>query len=80
MKIIDARGMHPPEPFELVIAALVELPLGEELKFVIHHEPQPLYRFLERNRYTYVTNKIAEGHFEILIRELPGGVSAAEKS
>ena len=73
MKIIDARGLQPPEPFERVIDALVELPLGEELKLVIPVEPLPLYRFLRNNRYTFKTAQIAEGHYEVVIRELAGG-------
>ena len=63
MKIIDARGLHPPEPFERVVEALVDLPLGEELKLIIHVEPAPLYRFLVKNRYSYKASKIAVGHY-----------------
>ena len=78
MKIIDARGLHPPEPFERVIEGLVGLPLGEELMLVIHVEPVPLYRFLLKNRYTYRTSKIAEGHYEVVIRELSEDASPGQ--
>ena len=51
MKIVDARGLQHPEPFERVVEALTELALGDQIKLIIHQEPRPLYRFLERNRY-----------------------------
>ena len=73
MKIVDARGLQPPEPFERVVAALTELALGDRMKLIIHQEPRPLYRFLERNRYAYKTESFADGRFEILIWELPAG-------
>lgn len=72
MKIVDARGLQPPEPFERVVEALTELALGDQMKLIIHQEPRPLYRFLERNRYAYKTESFADGRFEILIWELPG--------
>ncbi len=71
MKIVDARGLQHPEPFERVVEALTELALGEQMKLIIHLEPRPLYRFLERNRYAYKTESFADGRFEILIWELP---------
>ncbi len=71
MKVVDARGLHSPEPFERVIEALSELPLGDQLKLIIHQEPHPLYRFLERNRYDYRTQTFPDGRFEIVIWELP---------
>ena len=70
MKIIDARGLQSPEPFERVIEALSELPLGEQLKLIIDQEPRPLYRFLARNRYDFRTQCFADGRFEIVIWEL----------
>jgi len=70
MKIVDARGLHPPEPFERVVEALAELAAGDRMKLIIHQEPRPLYRFLERNRYAYKTEGFADGRFEMLIWEL----------
>lgn len=71
MKIIDARGLQHPEPFERVVDALTELVLGDQVKLIIHQEPRPLYRFLERNRYAYEARSFPDGRFEILIWELP---------
>ena len=71
MKIVDARGLQHPEPFERVVEALTELALGDQMKLIIHQEPRPLYRFLERNRYAYKAESFADGRFEITIWELP---------
>ena len=71
MKIVDARGLQSPEPFERVVDALTELALGDQVKLIINQEPRPLYRFLERNRYAYKAESFPDGRFEILIRELP---------
>ena len=71
MKTVDARGLPHPEPFERVVDALTQLALGDQLKLIIHQEPRPLYRFLERNRYGYRAESFADGRFEILIWELP---------
>jgi len=72
MRIVDARGLQSPEPFERVVDALTELVLGDQVKLIINQEPRPLYRFLERNHYAYKTENFADGRFEILIWELPG--------
>lgn len=71
MKTVDARGLQHPEPFEGVVEVLTELVLGDQMKLIIHQEPRPLYRFLERNRDDYKTDSFADGRFEILIWELP---------
>ena len=73
MKIVDARGLVHPEPFERVVEALTELALGDQLTLIIDREPRPLYRFLERNRYAYKAETFDDGRFEILIWELPAG-------
>ena len=73
MKTVDARGLPHPEPFERVVDALTELAPGDQLKLIIHQEPRPLYRFLERNRYAYSAESFADGRFEILIWELSTG-------
>ena len=71
MRIVDARGLQSPEPFERVVEALSELALDDQVKLIINQEPRPLYRFLERNRYAYKAESFAYGRFEIIIWELP---------
>ena len=73
MNIVDARGLQSPEPFERVVDSLSQLAVGDQLKLIINQEPRPLYRFLERNRYSYKAEAFADGRFEIIIWELPTG-------
>ena len=78
MKIIDARGLPPPQPFERVLEALLELPHGDKLKLVVPHEPAPLFRFLLRNNYAYRVENVAQGHCEVVMWELPAQVAPAD--
>jgi len=66
---IDAREMEPPEPFERVMEALMDLEPGGEVLLILNREPFPLYRVLERNGYTWKATGFPDGRFEILIRE-----------
>lgn len=54
-RIIDARGLEPPEPFELAMEALADLPEGEVLTLLLDRTPWPLLRILDRDgtRYEY---------------------------
>ena len=78
MKVIDARNLEPPAPFERVIDALSELTEGERVTLIINREPMPLYRFLLNNAYEYKTNSFPDGRFEIEIWETPPAVSGAQ--
>lgn len=78
MKIIDARNLPPPEPFERVLEALGKLQLGDKLKLIVAHEPVPLFRFLLRNNYAYRSENIAQGHCEVVMWELPAEVAPIE--
>ena len=42
-RIVDARWLEPPEPFELTLAALEVLEPGEHLRLLIHREPLLLF-------------------------------------
>ena len=65
MKVIDARNLEPPGPFDRVLDALDDLPPGEKVKLVINREPMPLYRFLLNNGYAYRALSFPDGRFEI---------------
>ena len=58
-RIIDGRDLPPPEPLELTLAALDELPAGEHLLLLLHCSPHPLFSFLRRNGYRW-TEEIRE--------------------
>ena len=65
--VIDGRGLEPPEPMELVLAALETLQSGQRLRFLIHRQPYPLYDILRRYQYAYQTTAQPDGSFEIVI-------------
>lgn len=65
--VVDGRGLEPPEPMELAVAALDKLQPGQHLRFLIHRQPYPLYDLLRRYDYNYETTALAEGGFAVLI-------------
>ncbi len=65
--VVDGRELEPPEPMELVLAALDDLQAGQRIRFLIHRQPYPLYDILRRYQYQYATTTLASGDFEILI-------------
>jgi hypothetical protein len=68
-RLIDGRGMEPPEPLELAVAELAVLPAGGELVMLLNCEPLPLYAILERNGYRYRAERRADGTNEIHIQK-----------
>jgi uncharacterized protein (DUF2249 family) len=66
-RIVDCRGLEPPEPMERVLTAISRLQGEEQVLMIIDREPRPLYRILERNGYRYHAELTAAGDFEILI-------------
>lgn len=69
IRVIDARAMVHPEPFERVVEALTSLARDERVKLVLDREPIPLYRFLQANGYEYRVSPQPGGIYEILIWE-----------
>ncbi|CDH45071.1 DUF2249 domain-containing protein [Candidatus Contendibacter odensensis] len=65
--VVDGRGLEHPEPLERVLAALDELQPGQQLRFLIHRQPYPLYDILHRHHYRYKVTEVTDGNFEILI-------------
>ena len=65
--VVDGRELEPPEPMELVLAALDNLQPGQRIRFLIHRQPYPLYDILRRYHYQYETTALPSGDFEILI-------------
>lgn len=64
---IDARGLEPPEPLELVLEALAALERPRRLRMLIDREPRPLYSILDSNHFLYKTTTTADYRYEILI-------------
>lgn len=66
-RIIDGRDLPPPEPLELTLAALDELPDGEHVVLLLYCSPQPLFNYLRRNGYRWQEEIRADGTFAIRI-------------
>lgn len=66
-RVIDARGLEPPEPFVLTMDALDRLPRGEKLLLQLYREPYPLYKALQANGFAYTVEHTGDGTVEILI-------------
>lgn len=67
-RVIDARAMEPPEPFEATLAALDDLPPNGEIVLLLYREPFPLYKVLKTNGFTHTVRLGRDGTFEIRIR------------
>lgn len=67
VKTIDARGLEPPEPFELTMEALASCGASESVRLLLPREPHPLYRALDLNGYSRETRHAIDGTVEILI-------------
>jgi uncharacterized protein (DUF2249 family) len=65
--LVDARGMEPPQPMQLVLDALRRLPPGGRLRLLIHREPLPLYTLLAQDHYRFTARPLNETDFEVLI-------------
>ncbi len=66
-RLIDGRGMLPPEPLELTLAALDSLRPGDELTLLLNCEPYPLYAILDRYGYRHSASSLVDGSREIRI-------------
>lgn len=67
--LIDGRGMQPPEPLELALAALDSLGSDQVLTMLLHCRPQPLFDILQRNGYAWRESMHPDGTHELEIRK-----------
>jgi len=68
-RVIDGRGMEPPEPLARALAELATLAPGEELVMLLDCEPLPLYAILDRNGFRYRSERRADGANEVHIQK-----------
>lgn len=68
VRALDVRGLEPPQPMVEILAALAELPAGDELEVTHHREPVPLYAHLEEGGFEHSIEKLGEGHYRLRIR------------
>ncbi len=67
-RVIDARGLLPPEPFVRVQDALKTLPRDGRVKLLLPREPFPLYEALRNAGFVWSTVLEPDGTFVITIR------------
>jgi uncharacterized protein (DUF2249 family) len=65
-RIVDGRGLEPPEPFVLTMDALNASSHGEKVLLLLPREPYPLYQALDANGFSHQTRRAPDGTFEIL--------------
>ncbi|WP_458414337.1 DUF2249 domain-containing protein [Schinkia sp. CFF1] len=66
---LDNRGLEPPQPMMRTLAALEELPNGEELIINNDRRPMFLYAELDERGYSHETIELEDGSFQITIRK-----------
>ena len=67
LRVVDCRGLEPPEPMERVLDAISRLGGDERVLMLIDREPRPLYRILRDSSYDFRTDLNQQGWFEVLI-------------
>lgn len=66
-RIVDGRGLEPPEPFVLTMQALDTIEPGQTVLLKLGREPFPLYRALELNGFAWRTTHTPDGTVEVLM-------------
>lgn len=66
-RIVDARGLEPPQPFELAMDAIADLIPGERFTLVLDRMPHPLLRILDRDGYRHESRIRDDGAVEVEI-------------
>lgn len=66
-RVVDARGLEPPEPFERAMEGLMALGKDEEMLLILDRMPHPLLRILDRDGYRHVEAYRNDGTVEIRI-------------
>lgn len=66
---LDNRGLEPPQPMMRTLAALEELPEGEELIINNDRRPMFLYEELDERGLKHETIELEDGSFQITIRK-----------
>jgi hypothetical protein len=67
-RVVDGRGLLPPEPMQRTLEALADLPSGGSVVLLLHREPFPLYDLLDGRGFRHKTVERRDGTFEVHIR------------
>ncbi len=66
-RVLDVRGLEPPEPLERVLDAVATLQPGERVRMIHRREPCLLYPLLEKRGFRYLAEAKSEDLHEIHI-------------
>lgn len=67
MKILDNRGLEPPEPMQRTLKALAELQSGEQLTIINDKKPMFLFEELDVLNLKYEVKPHHDSGFEVTI-------------
>jgi uncharacterized protein (DUF2249 family) len=67
-RLVDARGLEPPQPLVAVLEALARLGGGEAMRARTDRRPLHLYPLLEQRGFTGETAQEPDGSFLTIIR------------
>lgn len=67
MKIIDNRGLEPPQPMMRTLKNLDKMQSGEKLVIINDRRPMFLYEELDDRGYLHETEALEDGSFKITI-------------
>lgn len=67
MKILDNRGLEPPEPMQRTLKALSELQSGEKLTIINDKKPMFLFEELDVLNLKYEVKAHQDSGFEVII-------------
>ncbi len=67
VQCLDVRELEPPEPLNVILSSLRQLPSNQALKVQHRREPFPLYSMLTELGYDYRCSKVAEEDYRLYI-------------
>lgn len=72
MKVLDNRGLEPPQPMMRTLKALEKIKDGEQLAIINDRRPVFLYEELNELGYNHETEELEDGSFKITITKNGG--------
>lgn len=67
IRVLDVRGLEPPEPLERVLEATESMVYGEVLRMMHHREPLILYDVLEERGFVHRSKQLGPEEWEVRI-------------
>ena len=70
MKILDNRGLEPPQPMMRTLKNLDQMTDGEKIAIINDRRPMFLYEELDERGYKHETEEQGDGSFKITITKV----------